>query len=80
MSGIQRSASNPYEEAARVKKARKLADVMAKYSIDASMAERMSDIQWDHLSAAVGVKVPSLDTRAMVISLLRERGTARHGI
>lgn len=61
---------NPYEFAAQVGKARKLAETMFRFGIDASDALLMDDGMWALAAIAAGVKTPSNVTRMMTIENL----------
>jgi hypothetical protein len=62
---------NPYEDAARTRKAFALAARLLKHNITADEAERMSLEQWRQLAKVAKVNSPSADTVAAAIEALR---------
>lgn len=61
---------NPYEFAARIGKAGKLADVMHRYGITKADALLMDDDMWQLAAAGAGVKPPSSVTQMLTIEAL----------
>lgn len=63
--------SNPYQEAARTKKAIRLAVAIRAADGTAQSAELMNNGQWKMASQAAGVNPPSRETITEVIAQLR---------
>lgn len=63
---------NPYEAAARQKKAYALAARLHQLKITAEEAEQMNIEQWRQLAKATHTNSPSLETQALAIEKLRE--------
>jgi len=65
--------SNPYELAGRLAKARKIVETLTANGYRSGTVAGFSDDQWSLVAAAARVKHPSVDTQALVISLLRDQ-------
>ena len=68
--------SNPHELLARSAKADKLSLLCQQYRIRSYDVAGWSDESWQLLADAARVKAPSEETRAMLISMLRDRELA----
>lgn len=64
-------ASNPYESAARQKKAFALASRLHQHSITADEAERMTVEQWRDVAKVMKINAPSAETVKLAIEALR---------
>ena len=67
-----RMPGNPYEEAARAKKATSIASILAANKIPSSKMELAGEVQWGYAEKLAGVKPSSLETRAAVVKLMKE--------
>jgi hypothetical protein len=65
--------SNPYEELARQKKAKRIADTLQGVGIVADDVARFSEEQWGLACGAAEVNRTSDATRSLVVEMLRER-------
>ena len=65
------------EPKARVLKSIVLADLLDASHIDSASASSMSGAQWGLLAAAARVRIPSRETRQLVVMFLRGREAAR---
>lgn len=70
------TAPNPYQTAARMKKALGLLEAVHRCGLTVERVERMTDEHWGWLALEANVKLPSAETRAMVIDSLK-RGSVR---
>jgi hypothetical protein len=79
---------NPHEDAARLRKAVKLADYIAGFANESwirenlrgkpvAIAESLSELDWNAFARAANVPQPSDATKAVVKDLLRSRENAR---
>lgn len=68
---------NPYESAARQKKAFALAARLHQFNITAEQAECMTVEHWRDLAKATHTNSPSLETQALAIEKLREMEAER---
>ena len=66
------TAANPYEALARENKAAALAAWCRAQGIAPELLEVASDTEWRALALHAGVKVPSRQTRALVLAKLKE--------
>ena len=64
-------ASNPYESAARQKKAFALASRLHQHAITADEAERMTVDQWRDVARVMKINSPSAETVKFAIEALR---------
>lgn len=64
---------NPYAETARAMKAANLAVCLAKAGIPASDVDLMGDEHWAMAAQAANVRMPSAETRRLVLDLMRRR-------
>jgi hypothetical protein len=63
---------NPYAVAARLKKADALLDVIRRAGITFEEMETANDGHWLQISALAEVNIPSAETRATVMTRLKE--------
>lgn len=70
---VDQKAPNAWELLARRNKAERLASMLFTHKIPSSAAVDMDLSQWGRLALAAGVKMPSRDTQAMVVEILKEK-------
>ena len=66
---------NPYEMAARIEKAVKIASYLGSVGLDSTMLSRASDAEWLQIAQLAEVNPPSDLTKAEVRRMLRARET-----
>lgn len=71
---------NPYEEAARTRKAHRLAVVLDALDVSADQAETMTGEQWAQAARTAGVNSPSFLTQAETVSILGSHSRLREAI
>ena len=64
------ASRNQYEKAARIAKASKIADVLMASGITRDAMLRADTQDWEMAAAGARVKVPSDETRLLVLSML----------
>jgi len=69
-------ANDPYVQAAREAKARKIADLLAAHEITAESARGFNQETWSRMAQAAGVHRPSGETQMLVIRFLEDRERA----
>lgn len=62
---------NVYEQAGREKKAALLVDMLQADGVAAATVERFPEAMWEAYAKAAKVKLPSLETRRMVIQMMK---------
>ncbi len=68
---VPKAPPSIYEVAGRLKKVAALVRVLRAADITAELAEHMTDRHWRDMAVTAGVKVPSAETRAVVIKTLK---------
>lgn len=64
---------NPYEQAARLRKAHRIADVLRALDVDHETAGHLAEAGWTQAAEAAEVRYPSIETRHAVIAILSAR-------
>jgi phosphoenolpyruvate carboxylase len=74
------SRSNPYEAAARLTKATKLANLLNANGISAADAADMTQAQWVTVAGVAEVIPPSVATREVVLRIMRSIESLRRPV
>ena len=72
--------TNPYQHAARSRKALKLTLALREHGISEAEAQRMDERQWRMAAESAKVKLPSVETRGLVVHFLGDFGTLQERI
>jgi hypothetical protein len=70
-------SQNPHEELARHQKAQKLADVLNEAGLSARQAGMLSQDLWMLVASVAGTSAASMETKLLVIEMMRARETVR---
>jgi len=80
MSDEKGESVNRYEALSRERKACTLADTLQRHGITAAEAEAASDSDWELACKAAGTRLPSAETRRIVVQMLRSREPQREAV
>ena len=69
--------TNPYQHAARSRKALALTLALRKHGISEADAQRMDEQQWRMAAEGAKVKLPSVETRGLMVHFLSEFGSVK---